>query len=490
MNAPLEPVTLTRLLRQIADVPEADDVSISDIAMHSGQVTDGSLFVAVAGRTHDARRYIKDAESRGARAVCFDSSDGVAVQSTVPAIAVPELSRHVGEIASRFFGCPSEQMSLIGVTGTNGKSTCAWLVASALGLLGRRCGFIGTLGVGVPPQLDVATLTTPDAVAVQRTLRALLDDGAVAVAMEISSHALDQHRADGAQVGVAVFTNLSRDHLDYHGDMQSYADAKARLFDFPGIHSAVVNCEDELGRRLLSSMPASIKSYSYGVNGGDISAADVRVDQRGLRVTVKTDAGEIDIQTQLFGRINVANVLAVFAVLQALDVESDQIASVLGQLAPAPGRMERIGAGGNGPTVVVDYSHTPDSLEKALQSLREHTDGELWCVFGCGGDRDVGKRPMMGAVAYRLADRVIVTDDNPRSESAANIAADIVAGMKSTPLIIHDRAQAISHAIENAQASDVVLVAGKGHESTQQINDDFFPMSDRQMVSDMLGVAQ
>ncbi len=490
MNAPLAPVTLTRLLDQIVDVPAAADVSITDIAMHSAQVTDGSLFVALAGQTHDARRFIPDAEARGARAICFDAGDGVAVSSRVPAIAVPDLALQVGEIASRFFGCPSQRLKLVGVTGTNGKSSCAWFVASALGLLGQRCGFLGTLGTGVPPQLDAAVLTTPDAVTVQRALKSLFDDGAVAVAMELSSHALDQHRADGTRVDVAVFTNLTRDHLDYHGDMDSYARAKARLFEFPGLHTAVINCDDEFGRTLLSALPASIESCSYGINQGDVSAARVRTSDRGLGLVVKFEDDEFDIQTRLFGRINVCNVLAVFAVLRALDVDSADIASVLAQMPPAPGRMERIGLGVDGPTVVVDYSHTPDSLEQALLSLKEHTGGKLWCVFGCGGDRDTGKRPMMGEVADRLADRVIVTDDNPRSESASTIVGDIVAGMKTQPVVIHERAEAICHAIENAELNDVVLIAGKGHETTQEVKGEFFPMSDRQMVSDVLGAVQ
>lgn len=490
MNAPFAPVTLTRLLDQIVDVPQSFNVQLTDIAIHSSKVTEGALFLAVPGRTHDARRFVKDAESRGARAICFDCSDGTEIQTRLPAVPVPELSKHVGRIAARFFGSPSKQANVVGVTGTNGKSTCAWLTASALDLLGQPCGFIGTLGRGIPPQLDASSLTTPDAVEIQRGLRLLVDDGAVVVAMELSSHALDQYRADGVEVGVAVFTNLTRDHLDYHGDMASYARAKARLFDFPGLRNAVINVDDDFGRSLISTLPEHINVCRYGLSEGDLTASNIRVDHRGLALAVNAGSASFSINTRLFGRINVANVLAVFAVLQMLDVDPEQIAEALSQVSPAPGRMEQIGLSSAAPVVVVDYSHTPDSLQQALQSLREHCAGRLWCVFGCGGDRDAGKRPMMGAVAERLADQVIVTDDNPRSESAANIACDIVAGMKNRPLVIHDRAEAITHAIENAHTKDVVLIAGKGHETTQETQGEFLPMSDRQMASAVLGVAQ
>lgn len=488
MNAHCAPVHLTRLLRNIVDVPARSDIPITDVVLNSRSVKPGSLFLAIPGRTHDPRQFIADVERRGASAICFEASDGVSIETQVPAFPVVNLAEQAGHIAAQFFDQPSLALNGIGITGTNGKTTCAWLTASALEGLGVRCGLMGTLGLGFVPQLDAAELTTPDAVAMQRGLRQLVDAGASAVAMELSSHALDQHRAAAVQLAVAVFTNLSRDHLDYHGDMRSYADAKAKLFDFPGIHTAVVNADDEFGRTLATSLKDKLKVIRFGTAEADVQAVDVRVDSHGLGVTIESVDGRFDIDSKLFGRINVSNVLAVFATLQALSVDSSEIATLLSRMAPAPGRMEQIGIGNNQPAVVVDYSHTPDSLHKALQSLREHTDGKLWCVFGCGGDRDAGKRPMMGTVAEKLADHIVITDDNPRSEPAANITGDIVAGMKTRPMIIHDRSEAISYAIEHANNNDMVLVAGKGHESTQEICGEFLPMNDREMVSSVLGV--
>jgi len=489
VNALHAPVHLKRLLRDIVDVPVSNDVAITDVVLNSKRVTPGSLFLAIPGQTHDSRDYIADAELRGASAVCFESGDGKTVTATVPAFPVPALATQAGHIAARFFDQPSRALKGIGATGTNGKTTCTWLTASALEALGSRCGVMGTLGFGFIPNLNAVELTTPDAVAIQRGLRVLVDAGAEAVAMELSSHALDQHRATGVHLAVAVFTNLSRDHLDYHGDMRRYGDAKAKLFDFPGIHTAVINVDDDFGQILASRLDGSLNVIRYGSAGAgaDVQAVDVRVEGSGLGLTVVTGASQFEIQTRLYGRINIPNVLAVFATLQALGFVEDEIAEVLSQVTSAPGRMELISIGESGPGVVVDYSHTPDSLHKALESLREHTSGSLWCVFGCGGDRDAGKRPMMGTVAETLADHIVITDDNPRSESAANIAGDILAGMKTRPMIIHDRSEAICYAIEHANNHDLVLVAGKGHESTQEICGEFLPMSDREMVSSVLG---
>ncbi len=490
MNTPSIPPPircLKPLLAGITEVNESDNCNISQLTADSRAVRPGSLFCAYRGLTADGRDYIGDAVGNGACAVLFEAGDaGDAEDCGVPAYSVRNLQQQLGNIAHRFYGTPSQQLLVIGVTGTNGKTTCAHLTAQALKCLNLNTGMSGTLGSGLIESIAPQSLTTPDAIQVHAILDELLRQHADAVAMEVSSHALDQGRVNGVEFDIAVFTNLTRDHLDYHDTMQAYGTAKASLFSLPAIRHAIINIDDAFGSDLLKQVPPG-KVLTYGSSDADIQLLDVVVESDGLFLHLKTPAGPVRFRSRLLGRINVPNLLAVTATLFALEYYVDDIAATMTQLRPVPGRMELFRGSERAPAVVVDYSHTPDALEQALLSLREHTQGRLWCVFGCGGDRDKGKRPQMGAVAERQADYVVLTDDNPRTEDGGQIIRDILTGMKSMPVRqTRDRRQAIAYAINNAQVGDLVLVAGKGHETTQTIGDQLITLSDREVVQTCL----
>jgi len=380
-------------------------------------------------------------------------------------------------------------MQVVAVTGTNGKTTCTQLLAQALDRPPDRCGVIGTLGNGFPGALDEGTHTTPDAAAVHGLLAEFLANGARAVAMEVSSHALEQGRVNGVCFEAALFTNLSRDHLDYHGDMATYGAAKSRLFMQDGLKAAVVNVEDEYGERLARALRDRVRLVGYGLRRGDVHARALACTRGGIELEALTPMGEVGIRSPLFGEFNALNLLGALATLLALGLDPREAGRRLAAALPVPGRAERFAGGPNRPLVVVDYAHTPDALEQVLKSLRPHAAGRLWCVFGCGGDRDRGKRPEMGAVAERLADVVLITDDNPRHESGDAIVADILEGMRSKPRVIRDRRAAIATALADAAAQDVVLIAGKGHEDYQQVGDVRHPYSDRDTVRALLGLA-
>jgi UDP-N-acetylmuramoyl-L-alanyl-D-glutamate--2,6-diaminopimelate ligase len=405
----------------------------------------------------------------------------------------------VGRIADRFFNWPSSQLRITGITGTNGKTTCAYLLAQCLEHLGLAAAYIGTIGWGRPAALAEPTHTTPDAVTVHRTLAQLRSSGVREVAMEVSSHALDQSRVDGVRFHVAAFTNLTRDHLDYHGSMQEYGAAKARLFQAADLKHLVINIGDEFGRALAREHAggASLIAVWVGAAGSgwladrSLHATQVRMETRGIAMELDGSFGKFTVKTQLMGRFNAENSLVVLGCLLSLGVSLEEAAKVLAACQPAPGRMEVIKAdAANKPTVVVDYAHTPDALAKALSAAREHCAGALWCVFGCGGDRDAGKRPVMGGIAESLADQIIVTDDNPRSEDPQAITRDILKGIKTQSVrVIHDRGAAIAAALLEAQAIDLVLIAGKGHEDYQIYGETRRSFSDRGEALRVLGAA-
>jgi UDP-N-acetylmuramoyl-L-alanyl-D-glutamate--2,6-diaminopimelate ligase len=480
------------LLESIAAVPAAADREVTGLAIDSRQVRTGDLFLAFPGASIDGRQFIDGAVAAGATAVVYETGDGYSAHTSgVPAIGVTNLRAVLGTIASRFYDAPSQKLIVIGVTGTNGKTTCTQLLAQALDRAPRRCAVIGTLGAGFPGALNESLHTTPDAITVQRLMREFLGASAGYVSMEVSSHALDQGRVNDVAFDLAVFTNLTRDHLDYHGDMQAYGAAKAGLFDWPGLKHAVINRDDEFGRTLLEKLKGRVATLSYGIESGDVTARNIVPTPTGLAMHVITPHGEAKLEAPLFGRFNAYNLLAVLATLLLLDMPLADAIERLRHTRPVAGRAERFGGKGQ-PLVIVDYAHTPDALEKILSSLREHTRGRLVCVFGCGGDRDRGKRPLMGAIAQRLADDVIVTDDNPRTEDPQRIIDDIRAGMsadKGIPRVIRERAEAIAEAIAQASADDIVLVAGKGHEDYQQIGSVRRPYSDRATVRRILGEA-
>ncbi len=480
---------LSELLAGITTIDVAADRTISGLQLDSRGLSRGELFLALPGTQVDGRDFVLDACERGAAAILYEARAGLKLKLAIPAIAIPDLRRHLGVIASRFYGAPSRDLVVIGVTGTNGKTTCTQLLAQALDRPPRRCAVIGTLGYGFPGELTAGAHTTPDALTLHRLFADYRARGATYMAMEVSSHALAQERVGGVAFDGAVFTNLSRDHLDYHGDMSAYGAAKARLFDYETLRYAVINQDDPFGRELQRRIGTRYQTLSFGLSGGDVRALEVRPTRAGLALRIMTPAGATELSVPLFGRFNALNVLAVLGALLLTGLKLEDATGRLRGVTPVPGRVERFGGAAATPLIVVDYAHTPDALEKVLNAVREHTCGKVWCVFGCGGDRDRGKRPEMGAIAERLADVVVLTDDNPRRESGDAIIADIRAGMHSTPKVMRARKQAISWAIGSAAANDIVLIAGKGHETYQQIGDERHPFSDREVVKSLLGVA-
>ena len=473
--------SLAQLTAGFAAVPA--EVLVSDVTLDSRAATPGALFLACRGRTHHGIEFAADAVARGARAVLYErdgDTGGAAPQLPTGTFvaAVPKLTERAGVIADRFFGAPSQQLTVAGITGTNGKTTCAWLLAQALQHCHRPAAYIGTLGVGVPAQLTPTLHTTPDAVSIHRQLAALRALGAECVSMEVSSHALDQARVNGVRFNTAAFTNLTRDHLDYHGTMEAYGAAKARLFAAPGLAHRVINVDDPFGQRLahegsgarLTATTRAAGSAAQLPGGAQfVRAARITPDPGGLLIEVESSFGSVQLPVRLMGEFNVDNALTVLAVLLAWNIPLKDAAHALSLSHAASGRMEMFGGRGRTPLVIVDYAHTPDALAKALRAARLHCRGQLRVVFGCGGDRDAGKRPLMGRIAAELADDIIVTDDNPRSEDPARIVADIIAGVAPrAPLVIeHDRALAIRMALQRSGPEDVVLIAGKGHEDYQ-----------------------
>ncbi|MDX2217944.1 MAG: UDP-N-acetylmuramoyl-L-alanyl-D-glutamate--2,6-diaminopimelate ligase [Burkholderiales bacterium] len=469
--------------------------NIRDLTADSRAVDATRAFVAYRGAASDGRQFIADAVKRGAAAVLWDPEGGFTpADCTVPNLAVPDLKRHVSRIAGDLFGRPSDDLLMVGVTGTNGKTSTSTWIAESLAECGRKAAVIGTLGTGFPGALSESGNTTPDAIVVQRALAHLRAAGAEACAMEVSSHGLDQHRVDGVRFEVALFTNLTRDHLDYHGSMEAYGAAKAKLFAMPGLKHAVINIDDAFGQKLaLECEKRGLRTLGYGIGAGDISADIQRMDGSGFDLRVKTPKGEANIRSGLVGQFNVLNLLGVLGVLLATGMPLARAAEVVAARRPVAGRMQVVGGPAERkPTVVIDYAHTPDALEKALSALKPTVAAghRLFCVFGCGGDRDRGKRPVMGEIASRLAHRVIVTSDNPRTEPAHQILDDIIAGMGGAGgadrLVIEDRRAAIFAALREATPGDVVLIAGKGHEPYQDIAGVKHPFSDLAVAAEGL----
>ena len=483
------------------DAKLPQDMVLNDITADSRQVEENSLFIAVSGLSVDGRDYIENAINAGASAVLYDAinlsdvqqASLVGIKSTFPAIpmiAVENLNAKVGYIASEFFSNPSQSLSVLGLTGTNGKTSCAYLLAQSLQLLGFNSAFIGTIGWGNVKQLQLSTHTTPDAITLQRQLAVLVDEGYTHVCMEVSSHALEQDRVNGVQFYGAMFTNLSHEHLDFHKTMENYAAAKRRLFTQFDLKFAVTNSDDDLGNELIETSNAEFIA-SYG-KSGDVVCEDLVASHTGITMTIESESLDFEIETALVGLVNVPNILLVTTTLLVLGVEVSNIQKVMKQLQAAPGRMEMFASKDltlEAPIVVVDYAHTPDALKRAILSCREHCAGELWVVFGCGGDRDHEKRPKMGAIAQQCADHVVLTSDNSRSEKHEDIFAAIQEGMKSSVTQIEDRAVAIEWTIKQANTNDLVLVAGKGHETTQTHNGVVKLFSDRAWVEQCLQVA-
>lgn len=476
-------MTLSALLPQQKMPAPLAAMAIRGLTLDSRAVTPGDAFFALPGEHFDGRQYIDQALAAGA-AVVIAEAQGLEQQHE-RLVAISALGAQLGELAARFYGSRDAHARLLGVTGTNGKTSVAWFLRDALNALGESCALIGTLGMCFANIRVAANRTTPDVLSLHRTLADFRQQGAAACAMEVSSHALDQGRVDGLPIEVAIFTNLSRDHLDYHGSMDNYFAAKAQLFARPEVQLAVINRDDAYGRRLLAELPPSMQKVSYGhAAEAEVHPNKIEFTAVGLRLTLSIAGTELSCMLPLYGDFNISNVMAVVAVLHGLGYDAAAIGRALGALTPVPGRMQPVAAA-QGPRVLVDYAHTPDGLEKALSAVRAHFAGKLWCVIGCGGNRDVGKRPQMAAIAERLADRVVLTSDNPRDEAPATIIAQMLAGLArpKDALQLIDRPAAIAATIAAASQQDLVLIAGKGHEDYQEVHGQKLPMDDRLLAA-------
>lgn len=488
---------LSELVAEQLQIHDGYDPIINMLALDSRVVIANTLFFALPGIEHDGRNYITDAFAKGAAVVLYEPQPTLPQEKELldkykgKLYAVSDLQNKIGLIASQFYHNPSQIVRVFAVTGTNGKTSTCYFLSSLLRLLQVPCGMIGTVGMGTDQWFESSTHTTPDAISLQKILYRFVEEGCIAAVMEASSHALVQGRLSGTNIRTALFTNLTRDHLDYHGSMENYQQAKELLFNFSSLDCAIINIDDPFGKYLFERCSQRLNSYGYTLNIENttfpveklIWATDVELSQDGIKAHVYTPWGEGQLNTSLLGRFNLSNLLGVITALCNEGFSLEQVLALLKQLPQVPGRMQRFG-GKQLPHVIVDYSHTPDSLQQALITLRTHCTGQLWCVFGCGGNRDSGKRPQMGEISERYSDHVIVTDDNPRHEESSAIIQDILAGIKKPERvnIISNRQQAIHYAINNAAINDMILVAGKGHETYQQVGDKQLPFSDSEEV--------
>lgn len=500
MGDKTDSVMLSGLLSEWLEVPADMDREIQGVTLDSREVQAGDLFLACVGQTVNGVKFIGDAIERGAVAVIWEAEDSIETipfsmrQSQqgrdVPVVALDNLSMKAGLIANQFYGEPSNQMFVTGITGTNGKTSCSHFLAQALNTE-EVTGVIGTLGNGLYGKIKATTHTTPDVVSCHKLMAEMHANGAQNIAMEVSSHALDQGRVNGVDFDCAVFTNLSRDHLDYHGDMESYLASKLKLFTIPSVMYAVINLDDEAASEILSVLPKGVRPVSYGLNEqADIYAHDIRLTHDGMLMNIETPWGAGELKTSLLGRFNISNLLAVLSVLLVKGIEIKDALNRLGKVQGVAGRMQCVQVNDK-PLVVIDYAHTPDALEHVLTALKEHQHDRIWCVFGCGGDRDQGKRPMMGTIVESMADKLVITTDNPRSEDPEAIVADICDGIANLSQVdvLLDRAEAIEYVINNATKNDIVLIAGKGHETYQEVNGKHYPFSDLDIVKQYMGVS-
>lgn len=475
---------LAQVLEDMAEdvAAEVRSLEVGGMTDDSRQVRPGDLFVAVAGGAADGHAYVADAVAAGAVAVLAERA---LADPGVPVIVIDDLKTHRGTLAARVYGEPSAQMTCVGVTGTNGKTSIACFVAELAGRLDGCAGYMGTIGWGRPGALQTSDLTTGSAITIQRRLAAFREQGIDWAVLEVSSHALDQHRVDAVAFDYAVFSNLTRDHLDYHRDLDSYGRAKARLFHFPGLSSAIVNIDDPFGRSLAAELDGVLRLVTYGVAAdADIRWSDLEFHPQGVSGRLVTPWGEDRFALPLYGDFSVANAAAALGVLCAAGTPFASVLSALGSLTPVPGRMEFFPGR---PTLVVDYAHTPDAVTKMLAALKPHAAGRIVCLIGCGGDRDRGKRPLMAEAACRHADAVWLTSDNPRSEVPERIIEDMLTGVPAgTDVHLEtDRLKAITAAVRAAGPTDLVVIAGKGHEAYQEIQGRRLPFSDRAIAAEL-----
>ncbi len=479
---------LTQLLKPWIK-QEVFDCVITDVKNDSRQIKSGDLFIAYPGAAADGRLFIEKAVSLGAAAVAYEPANfpsSSILPSTVPCIAIPHLAEQLAEIAKRFYDDPSKSLNVSGVTGTNGKTTIAYQLAQAHHLLGQESAYIGTIGQGNVNQLKSLDNTTPDALCLQRLFHQYQQQGIKHVCMEVSSHALSQRRVDSIEFNQAIFTNLTLDHLDYHHTMEAYGAAKALLFATPSLEWAIINQDDPYHQLMSAAVKPHVKKITYGMHQDcDVKAVNWRIDINGTDIEVCSPWGNHQLHIKALGEFNIYNSLAIFTSLLANGYSADKVAEVMAQLKAAPGRMEIVT---NSPYVLVDYAHTPDALENVLVTLSQLKKGRLWVIFGCGGDRDKTKRPIMGKAASLHADKVIITSDNPRSEDPNVIVEEIAEGIANSADVIKlvNREDAIAHALHKANKEDIILIAGKGHEAYQQIGAVKHAFSDQEVVRKLM----
>jgi len=490
-------VRIDSLLQEFADYSIEDASMINAVVMDSREVKPGCCFIACKGEIVNGELFISDAISSGAIAVVIEGEKQLDAQwirekfKSVPVFAIHQLKEKAGKIIAKFYQYPSRKTKLVGVTGTNGKTSCTHLLAQIIHAEEARCGVIGTLGAGLWPDLKTTQNTTPSPVAIQQCLDQLVGQNVKTVCMEVSSHALEQHRIQGCDFFTAVFTNLSRDHLDYHGNMQNYANAKIQLFKQENLRNVVLNLDDPVSEEIVKVLSGDITVYGITLGKSKqfpnqfeiIRAEDVVLSENGMRITLSGSCGDVEFESALVGEFNVYNLLIVFAIAMSINLPVEKIVKHIENVTAPPGRLESY-RNNKLPLVVVDYAHTPAALEKSLKALQAHAKGELYVLFGCGGDRDKGKRPLMGEIAEQIADVVWLTDDNPRSEAPQQIIREILAGFKKPEnvQIEHDRETAIRSIIKVAKKMDIILVAGKGHEDYQVIGEQRISFSDRDLV--------
>ncbi len=480
---------LSDLLKDIVDLPIADSCLIHAITLDSREVEAGCLFVAMKGAQQHGMAYAEAVEKQGALAIIWESDKSIQPPKlSIPLIEVESLRDHLGLIADRFYCSPSKVLKVIGITGTDGKTSVSHFLAQS----NERCAVIGTIGLGLLNNMQKATHTTPDVLSVHKTLAEMKRQGVELVAMEVSSHALDQGRVANVDFDVAVLTNLSRDHLDYHKTVEAYADAKAKLFTWSSLKASVINLDDNFGLKTYKKRGGVLLGYGVGAPEnypeGALIASNAVFNNQGISATIQFEGLSGNLNASVLGRFNLSNLLATLGAMLALGGSLDDSLQQLRKVQTVAGRMEKIKTTDSDFLTVVDFAHTPNALESVLKALREHTQNNLICVFGCGGDRDAGKRPLMAEIAERNADIVIVTDDNPRAEDPKKIIQDIVVGFKKPRLvrIEHDRAEAIKTALYQAKAGDAVLIAGKGHENEQILATETIPFNDREQASKYL----
>ncbi len=484
---------LTNLLDGLAESNELlQPIGVNSLVCHSDAVQEGSLYLAMSGHRAHGLDFLETALARGACAVAWEPDERyMTLDCLIPSVCVPDLHRKAGIIADRFFDHPSAELHVVAVTGTNGKTSTAHFISEALSQTYSGCGLIGTLGNGVFGKLKKTVNTTPDALSLHQQMWDLRDKNIRHVVLEASSHGLVQGRLAGVRIDTAVFTLLGHDHFDYHGSKEKYKAAKKLLFKTSSLQHAIINMDDIFGRELIEFCRHQCELVTYSAEGrsADICAHNIEVNRYGLHFELQYGDFNATIENGLIGRFNITNLLAAFGVLLVQGVGAKSAASLLSKVQTIKGRMQSFIAKSPMPLVILDYAHTPDALESALQTCAEITRGDLHCVFGCGGNRDQGKRELMGEVASRLAHYVVITDDNPRDEAAEKIVADIVRGMDKHSdklVVIHDRREAIQSAIFQAQRDDCVLVAGKGHETEQIVRGQSLPMDDNRIITEIL----